>query len=384
MGSSIIVKPRQQAVSCDIIGYVEVDLLHHMKGKYMVLSEEHKRKISEGNRGQKRSEEARRNISESLKGHAMSEETKRKISEARKGKGRPQTEETKRKLSEANKGKTPWLGRQHSEETKRKIRESNLGKNAGKHPSEEVKQKISTSLKGRKDSEETRRRKSKALTGHDVSEETRQKLSEKTRGRVHSEEEKQHRRETMQQVRSAPEYLAKVSAGVRRAYEDPEFREKHVQHITSPEIREMNRARLAGRELPPEHKEKFVQAGQEAMIKYWEGKTYEERLELTRKGREASEVVKISSLELHAKMLLDAMGIQYEQQKQVGPYWVDFFLPEQNLVIEIYGCYWHGCETCGKAYPKKNAHDRSREAYIKACGYDLLIIWEHDIVEYSE
>ena len=70
------------------------------------FSEEHKRKISEANRG-------RHNI-------PHSEETKRKISEARKG--IPRSEETKRKISEANRGRHNIP---HSEETKRKISEAN-------------------------------------------------------------------------------------------------------------------------------------------------------------------------------------------------------------------------------------------------------------------
>ena len=59
-----------------------------MKGKK--LSEEHKRKISKGNKGKKLSEETRKKISEAQKGEKnhmygkhLSEETKKKMSEAR-------------------------------------------------------------------------------------------------------------------------------------------------------------------------------------------------------------------------------------------------------------------------------------------------------------
>ena len=70
--------------------------------KGIPCSEEHKRKISEANRGRHNiplSEETKRKISEACKGIPRSEETKRKISEARKG--IPRSEETKRKISEA-------------------------------------------------------------------------------------------------------------------------------------------------------------------------------------------------------------------------------------------------------------------------------------------
>lgn len=71
------------------------------KGK--ILSEEHKRKLSESHKGIKY---PNRKISEEHKGKKrgpMSEETKRKIRESLKGKSL--SEETKRKISEAHKKK---------------------------------------------------------------------------------------------------------------------------------------------------------------------------------------------------------------------------------------------------------------------------------------
>ena len=66
----------------------------------------------------------------------LSEETRRKISEGCKGKtGHPISSETKRKISESQKGK------HLSEETKQKLR--------GRHLSEETRAKISTSCKER-------------------------------------------------------------------------------------------------------------------------------------------------------------------------------------------------------------------------------------------
>ena len=62
-------------------------------------------KMSEVHRGHKLSEEHKRKLSESQKGKhniTHSEETKRKISEAHRGRpGTPRSEETKRKMSEA-------------------------------------------------------------------------------------------------------------------------------------------------------------------------------------------------------------------------------------------------------------------------------------------
>lgn len=66
-------------------------------------SEEHKRKIAEGNRGKVVSDEARQKLSEARKGIVFSEEHRRKLSEA--AKGRVLSAEVRRKMSEAQKGK---------------------------------------------------------------------------------------------------------------------------------------------------------------------------------------------------------------------------------------------------------------------------------------
>ena len=88
-------------------------------------------------------------------------------------KGKYNKEETKRKLSDVLKGKNIWMkGRKLSEETKKKISEANKGKNKGKsswskgkHFSEDHKKKLSESNKGKHRSNETRNRLSESHKG---------------------------------------------------------------------------------------------------------------------------------------------------------------------------------------------------------------------------
>jgi hypothetical protein len=101
----------------------------------------------DGTSGWVPSEETKKNISEAQKGKPLSEEHKRKQSEGKKGNtnrlGTTHSEESRRKMSEVRKGNTNWLGKTHSEETKRKMSE------AHKNPSEETRRKISEANKGR-------------------------------------------------------------------------------------------------------------------------------------------------------------------------------------------------------------------------------------------
>ena len=112
------------------------------------LSVEHRKKISESEKGHKHTEETKLKMSETHKrigtkppsplGRKLSKESRLKISLIHKGK--KLSEETKRRISEAHKGmKKPWATKSPTEETRKRLREINLGK---KH-SEETKRKIS-------------------------------------------------------------------------------------------------------------------------------------------------------------------------------------------------------------------------------------------------
>lgn len=82
------------------------------KGK--TLSDETKRKLSEAHKGKTCSDETRRKIAAARKGKTMSAEHRKKIADALKGKPRgPMRDETKRKIAAAKKGK-PLLKRRNN------------------------------------------------------------------------------------------------------------------------------------------------------------------------------------------------------------------------------------------------------------------------------
>ena len=127
------------------------------------FSKEHKRKISESNKGRIVSDETKKKLSEINKGKIISDKTRKKLSEAHQGKIRPS--EIGRKISEVKKGK------KHSEETKRKL--------------SEVAKKIKISKETRRKMLETRMRNIRAgkiITKH--SEETKRKISETLKKRA--------------------------------------------------------------------------------------------------------------------------------------------------------------------------------------------------------
>lgn len=100
------------------------------------------------------------------KGKKLTEEHKRKISIGNKGKKHgPHTEEYKKKLSDINTGrKGYWKGKKHTEEYKKKMSDINKGKKRAPF-SEETKKKMSVARLGKKygpRSEETKKKLSQA------------------------------------------------------------------------------------------------------------------------------------------------------------------------------------------------------------------------------
>jgi DNA mismatch endonuclease (patch repair protein) len=69
----------------------------------------------------------------------------------------------------------------------------------------------------------------------------------------------------------------------------------------------------------------------------------------------------------------------------------DFAFPELKLAIFVDGCFWHGCPSCRRNVPRhrqefwrnkivaNRRRDRVVERLLRALGYRVLRIWEHDL-----
>lgn len=171
-------------------------------GECFKFSEETIQKIRDANSNL--SDEQRYIRGSAFRGKHLSEEHKQKLREANKGKIPPCYEETRRKRSESMKGKNTGP---KSEEHRKKLSEAHCGKKLSdehkeklrnKPVSEETRQKLSEAGKGRIVSEETRRKKSESMKGKKFgspSQETIEKRTAKTRGRKRTEEQKQRMRD---------------------------------------------------------------------------------------------------------------------------------------------------------------------------------------------
>lgn len=70
---------------------------------------------------------------------------------------------------------------------------------------------------------------------------------------------------------------------------------------------------------------------------------------------------------------LDKFGISYKKQVPLfNKFVVDVLFPKNNLVLEIFGRYWH-------EMPVNKKKDFSKKKYLLKCGYKVEEIWDYEI-----
>ena len=236
----------------------------------------------------------------------------------------------------------------------------------GKPKSQEHREKIRQALlanapwKGKKLSEEHRKKISEGGKSKKRTEDTRRKISEANRKRFTDEKERLRLGEAIRQswTEERLEKQSKLVAGENNPAKLPYVRKKISQ---------------ARREWCKKNKHKLSEQSK----RYFERLSPEERIEKLERwilaGQAASRKTTAgTSIERAVWEILDALGVGYETQKRIGPYFVDIYVPSKNLVIECDGEWWHSC-------PEQIKRDRVRDAYLKKRGYQVLRLPERVI-----
>lgn len=164
-----------------------------------------------------------------------------------------------------------------------------------------------------------------------------------------------------------------ISSGVKNYFENISEEEMEARRES---------ARLNNRR--GEHSDKSKKKMSEKAFARWSNYSPEEKEERLEKLAESRSKKKFKDSRLEQKfenMLLERK-IEFEKQKHIGRYIVDFFIPSDNLIIEIQGCFPHGCEKCGHiAQWQKDIveKDKKRKSYLESKGYKVKFIWGHQL-----
>lgn len=93
--------------------------------------------------------------------------------------------------------------------------------------------------------------------------------------------------------------------------------------------------------------------------------------------------------EMAVKDILDKLAVKYIQHGRVlglGHHQWDFKLADCMLLLEVDGCYWHGCKKCIPSERRSRGERQAKadallnQAAVKA-GWGVIRLWEHEIAE---
>jgi DNA mismatch endonuclease (patch repair protein) len=96
-----------------------------------------------------------------------------------------------------------------------------------------------------------------------------------------------------------------------------------------------------------------------------------------------------TSIEVFVYNILDEIGVEYIKQKAIRYHNVDAYVPDYNTIIQIHGCYHHGCPEC-YLVPKNNIQrkniekDKAANVLFEKEKHILMEIWEHEILNDPE
>jgi very-short-patch-repair endonuclease len=98
-------------------------------------------------------------------------------------------------------------------------------------------------------------------------------------------------------------------------------------------------------------------------------------------SRARSFLKKTSSLHLNYKKAMLEKGLKgFISEYAFGPYSIDEADPFAKIALEIDGCYWHGCTTCGyPGDPKIHVIDKKKATYLKNRGWVIFRVREHEL-----
>lgn len=205
----------------------------------------------------------------------------------------------------------------------------------------------------------------------------------------------------------AEEHKEKLREASKRKWEDPEYREKVVAAVNQPHVKQILSSPERGKKISeskkvmwanmdPEEKRRRlhiramaggIAAGEHHKVRpvseetrnkmraHWkayvltpEGKEHVGKaIVASRRGKKRD-----TSIEMAVHGVLKELGIVFESQASIGPYFPDFYLPERKLIIECDGDYWHSTE-------RAKGKDRIRDRWFQERGYTVIRLRECDI-----
>ena len=128
------------------------------------------------------------------------------------------------------------------------------------------------------------------------------------------------------------------------------------------------------------HTEEHIAKHKAAMIRLYENPEYRARLgnQKRKQAQKQSKPEKILSSALDS-LLFEYTGLNSKDYGQ--PISADIISKQTKLIVQVDGCYWHGCSRCGFENKKMKERDLRLTKLAESKGWTVIRFWECDIYE---
>ena len=219
------------------------------------------------------------------------------------------------------------------------------------------------------------------------------------------------RKKAKKKYKFSAEHRAKMSAAQKKSWQNPEVAESRVAprrgqkrsaetkkkmsvsrrkrrggHTDPKLIARMQEARR-GSTNSPAHRAKIS-----AAKKQWHADNPERSQEIITEATKANKYFD-NKLELKMVEVFNEIGVEFVKQYRVDGLPVphrhhkwDFRVKDEKILIEIDGCYWHGCEAHSSIGRRRELREHldmqaARDTAAEAHGWKVVRFWEHELNE---
>lgn len=196
-------------------------------------------------------------------------------------------------------------------------------------------------------------------------------------GQKHTQETRQKMSKSHADFRGErnPYYGKTHSSEVRQKISASRVGRGHKQTETTRRLISQSNSGIGNPFYGKKHTEETLSRLRDASLQKWSDPKYVAKI---RHGR----CLQANKIETRLQEIIDDLSIPYKYvgdgQFLIGSKMPDFVnIDGQKKIIELLGCYWHGCIQC---YPNTKHHNDfgEREQLFKSFGYQTLGIWEHE------
>lgn len=167
-----------------------------------------------------------------------------------------------------------------------------------------------------------------------------------------------------------PEVIARRSAAIRAAYDNPELLRR---------VSEKSKAAWAARRRLKTEMLRYT--GRQRLIhrERWTRTAPEKRVQSTaawivagQKAAREKRLLQPTRGERALMRVFDLLPFPYEREFQIGPYFADFYLPTRKWIVE--------CDGFSHRNPEAQAADHKRDAFIRTAGYTVVRLEEKELL----